>query len=413
MLAIGCCVVLALLSSAGCNQQSGAEAHTRIDAEWHRHALVEGLLAHWLTAAPTASGFMRTAFDRRWVADSAQPGHLTDQARLVYAFIVGWEVTRDPRYLAAATQGADFLLKHFYDPVHGGFFLRVALDGTVLSSVKNTYGHAFALFALSHMARVTGEARYRAAALRTWSEIHTWLRDPQGGFRGEVARDFSSATGKDGYRSQNPVMHLFEALLALHDATQDPVALAGARSVANFVVYRLLVGLPDGGAYIPEWFDANWKPLTTREQGGYIDIGHQMEWSHMLMTAEQRGLGGVYAQTGERLLKFALAKGYDEADGGVFSRLYPDGTLDRDKYSWPQCEALRALLAAASRQNDLWRRYEQTLKLVREQFIDDTHGGWYGKACGKRGGCAEPQVEPYHMTGLHQMALSMATAGAK
>jgi len=404
-------IAFALLA-AGCDKGQGDGK--RIDAEWHRLALVDGLLVRWVEVAPASPGFMRSAFDRRWVAAAEQPGHLTEQARLVYSFAIGYELTRDKRYLDAAQRGADFLLTRFRDPVHGGFFARVAPDGRVVHAAKNTYGHAFTLFALSHMFRVTGDERYRAAALKTWQEIDIWLRNPKGGFRMELPRDFSATGQAQAAASQNPVMHLFEALLALHDATRDPVALAGAKGVADFVVYRLLVGLPDGGAYIPEWYGPDWKPLATREAGGYTDLGHQFEWSHMLRTAENHGLVGIYAQTADRLLKFAIQTGYDEIDGGVFARFYPDGTLQRDKSWWQQCEALRAFLAAtrSGAQPDMWRRYEQTLSLVREQFIDKSSGGWHGTAC-KRGGCSDAQPEPYHMTGMHAMALAMAGESAK
>jgi mannobiose 2-epimerase len=402
-----------LLLAAGCGDRPKPAA--RIDAAWHRLDLVQGLLGHWGSVAPTSSGFMRSAVDRRWVAATRQPGQLTDQARLVYAFTVGFEVTKDPRHLDAAVRGTDFLLKRFRDPVHGGYFLAVAEDGTVVRDAKQTYGHAFALLALSHMARLTGETRYREAALKTWLEIDTWLRDPVGGFRIELPRNFSQAGQAGAVVSQNPVMHLFEALLALHEATQDPAALAGAKGVADFVVYRLLVGTADGGAYVPEWYGADWKPLATRELGGYTDIGHQFEWVHMLRTAEQRGLVGVYGPVADRLLKFAVEKGYDESEGGAFTTMYPDGALARDKNYWQQCEALRAFLAVAASGSggpEAWRRYEQTLSLVRSQFVDTRNGGWFAKAC-KPGDCSDSQVEPYHMAGLHRAALTMAAAGEK
>ena len=396
--------------ASGCDQRPGGSE--RIDAAWHRTALLDGLLVRWVGVAPQGSGAMRSAVDRSWAAAPQQPGYLTEHARLVYAFAIGYELTRDKRFLDASQHGADFLLTRFRDPVHGGFFKRVAADGSVVQA-KNTYGHAFALFALSHMHRVTGDLRYRTAALRTWQEIDTWLRNPNGGFYMELPRDFAKPAQPQG-GSQNPIMHMFEALLALHDATQDPVALAGAKGVAEFVAYKLLVGLPDGGAYIPEWYDAQWQPLPTRDKGGYTDVGHQFEWSHMLRSAEQRGLVGVYAQTAQRLLQFATQVGYDEIDGGAFTAVYPDGAVNRDKHFWQQCEALRAFLAAsaAGGQPETWRRYEQTLGLVREQFIDKTHGGWFPKAC-QRGDCGDAQPEPYHMTGMHAMALAMAAEAAR
>jgi cellobiose epimerase len=405
-------LLLALLG-AGCDTRRDESA--RIDVQWHKSSLVDGLLPRWLAAAPAEAGFLRTSFDRGWKAKPEQPGYLTEHARLVYSLIIGYEVTRDKRYLDAANHSADFLLTHFRDPLHGGFFLRVAPDGKVLYDTKNTYGHAFALLALSHMARVTGEARYRAAALAAWRDIDLWLRDGKGGFFKQLPRDFSkTGTVANEAKTQNPLMHLFEALLALHDATQDPVAMKGAKSLGEFIVYRLLQGQPDDGASIPEWYDSDWKPLPTKEKGGYTDLGHQFEWSHLLWEAEARGLTGVYSLTAERLLNFAVKNGYDEVNGGAYQRLYPDGTVEKDKFWWQQTEAMRAFLMSASigGKNDMWRRYEQTLKLVQEQFIDKASGGWHDKACA-RGGCMGDQVEPYHMTAMHMFAIELAAKQKK
>ena len=385
--------------------------NSRIEASWHKHDLVDNLLVRWLKVSPTDTGFMRTAIDRHWKPLVDQPGYLTEQARLVYAMTVGYEATKDQRYLAAAKKGADLLLTHYRDSIHGGFFLRVGMDGKVISSAKNTYAHAFALLALSSVAGVTGDAKYRKAALQAWQDIDTGLRDANGGFCGERPREFTALNVCAGdAKSQNPLMHLFEALLALDDATHDPMALKGAKDVADFVIYKLLTGAKSGGAYIPEWYDRDWKPLLTREKGGYVDIGHQFEWSHMLLAAEKHGLGGIYAPTAQRLLQFAVETGYDEAAGGVFTKMFPDGTIDRNKFWWQQTEGMRAFLAAASAtgRQDMWRRYEQTMGVVKEQFVDKNNGGWYPRSTMQCGGCPDDQPEPYHMIAMHMMALTMA-----
>lgn len=399
---------------AGCDIIDGP-AGGRIDADWHRRALLEGHLARWLAVAPTANGFFRTAVDRHWTPKAQQPGDLTGQCRLVYAMAIGHELTRDARYLEAAQRGANFLLTHLQDPVHGGFFYSASPEGKPQAEHKNAYGHAFAIFALSHLHRVAPDERWRAAALATWQSVDRGLREPGGGLRNNAPRDFSGVA--TGNRSQNPLMHLFEALLALVDATQDEVARAGATSVGRFAVYQLLQGQGDGSAFIPEWYDDQWKPIAAKDKGGYIDLGHQFEWSHLLRGADRRGLSAIYPQAGERLLAYALKTGYDEIDGGSFNRAFQEGGLDRSKYWWQQAETLRALQAAASAtgKQDLWRRYEQTLGFVREQFIDAERGGWNfasKKQC-NQSGCPQDQLDPYHMTGMHMAALQAAQAARR
>jgi cellobiose epimerase len=399
---------LLMCFAGACDVLPGARRH--IDTAWHRQSLLDDHLSRWLAVAPTASGLFRTSFTRDWKPNGATPSDLTAQSRLVYAMASGYELTQDTRYLDAATLGADFLLEHFRDPVHGGFFQSVGPDGQILSADKHTYGHAFALFALAHMFRIGHAERFRDAALLTWKDIDRGLRDGDGGFRPEAPRDFAPTSGA---RNQNPLMHMFEALLALCDATDDPMAREGAASVGHFAVYRLLQGQADGTGCIPEWYDEHWRPLQTRDVG-YIDIGHQFEWSHLLLGAESRGLQAILSASSERILQYAVKLGYDEFDGGSFNTVDPDGKVHRDKFWWEQCECIRALLAAAvaSGRHDMWRRYEQSVDFVRAQFVDSQNGGWRtgpASVC-ERSDCPNEQPDPYHMTGMHMAALKLAQA---
>lgn len=392
----------AALLLQGCERSSGEF----VNAEWHRKDL-SAHLARWVAVSPTPSGLMQGAFDRSWKAVPGAGNDLTAHSRIVYTLIAGYEATGDKRYEVAARHGADFLLQHFRDPQYGGFYRLVDANGKVLDETKNTYSHAFVVLALAHMGRVTGDERYKKAALSAWHDVRDKLRDRDGGFRHAAGRDFAS--GGDGLHSQNHVMHIFEALLALLDATGDASVMKDAREVGDFVLYKLMVGLPSGAAYIPEWYDEHWKPLTSRDKGGFIDIGHQFEWIHLLRTAEQRGLPPLYADVSERLLRYAVATGYDESDGGVYSRVYPDGEVDRNKYWWPQAEGMRAFLAVGDRP-DMARRYRQTLDLVDAEMLDRANGGWFNGArrtCAA-GHCGNEQPEPYHLVGMDLAALKVA-----
>jgi len=379
------------------------------DAKWHERALVDGHLAHWLAVAPSESGFLRASVTRAWQPREQKATDLVAQSRLIYVLLSGYEVTGDSRYLDAARRGADFLLRYFPDPVRGGLFRIVDAEGRVVRDSKHTYGHAFAIFALAHAYRVTKDERYSGAALATWRVVQANLRDPGGGFRPEVPRDFSD--GASGSRTQNPVMHLFEALLALHGATGDPEALAGARSIGDFVVYRLLHGLPDGGAYIAEWYDAKWEPLP-EDRGGNIDLGHQFEWAFLLNSSEERGLPALYTAVAQRLLDYAIKTGYDEQKGGCFNAAYTDGRVVREKGYWQQSECLRTVMhyAALYGKSDMKRRYEQTLTLIRDEFIDAKNGGWFvmTKSACARQSCPDEQPDAYHMTTMHREALALA-----
>jgi mannobiose 2-epimerase len=393
---------LALLL-AGCDRGGqGGDIAAVANVDWHRKDL-NAHVSRWLAVSPMPSGLMHGMFDREWRPLKEGTGDLTMHSRLVYTMLVGYEATGDARYLEAAKRGADFMLESYRDPVNGGFYQVIDKTGTPVSTHKSSYGHAFALLALAHAGRVTGEPKYKAAALAAWQDIRRGLREPGGGLRGAAPRDFAPAP--PGKHSQNPLMHMFEALLALSDATGDQQVLADTRELGDFVLNQLMVGLPDGGAYIPEWYDEQWKPL--QDSDGFTDVGHQFEWSHLLRSAEKRGLPPVYSGVADRLLKYAVTKGYDEQDGGIFNSISNQGVVDRSKYWWEQAEAMKAFLAVAQRP-EMARRYQETLDLVDKEIIDRDNGGWrFGtKETCSRGGCPARQPDPYHLVGLDWLVLS-------
>lgn len=412
--------VLALLSPltptlaiVGCSDPD-AKARGAINADWHRRDLVDGLLTPWLAHGALPNGGFRPALDHRWRPLPEAEIGLTGQARLVFSMAVGHEVTQEPRFLDAARRGADFMLDSFTDAQYGGFFHTVSQEGQPKSSIKRAYDHACALLALAQTYKVSGDARYRDAAVQAWQQIDAHFSDASGGLHNECSREFLPTAGT---RTQNPLMHMFEALVALHEATGDPQAQAGARRLGDFVSYKLLQGMPESqgsGARIPEWFNENWQALPSKAAGGYIDLGHQFEWSHLL--AGGTALSPLYLQVAERVLAYALAEGYDEVDGGCHKRAFPDPGQkpELDKGWWQQAECLHALIVAAHRsgRSDLWRRYEQTLDLIRNELVDTETAGWRAAdALPCRGGsCRDLQPEPYHMARLHYTALKLAGA---
>ncbi|MDR7270718.1 mannose-6-phosphate isomerase [Pelomonas saccharophila] len=400
--------VLALLAAVAACSDPDARIRNRIDTGWHRDDL-EALLLHWHGHALRPDGSFQLAFDRAWKPQPQPELELTGQARLVYAFAAGHEYIPDAGYLKVARRGADYLLQRFRDPVHGGFFYSVTPEGAPKGTAKRAYGHAFALLALAEVYRIGGDVRYRDAALQAWREIELNFFDPAGGLFNECERDFKPVAGS---RTQNPLMHMFEALLALREATGDKIAENGARRLGDFVVNQLMQGQAEGSAHIPEWYDEAWKPLPTQAAGGYIDLGHQFEWSHLLTTGAV--VSPIYAQVAERVLSYALASGYDDIEGGCGLKAFPDGgKTDTRKGWWQQAECLHGLLVGAKEtaRNDLWRRYEQTQELIKKQLIDAEYGGWRAAdvlPC-KSGGCKDVQPDPYHMVRLHQAALKLAS----
>jgi len=341
-----------------------------VSSNWFQRHLTEEILPRWLEASVTPCGAFLPRLDRKWQPKPEQVLTLVSQSRLIYNFVRGHELTGDAAYIGAAQSGARFLLDAFRDRQHGGWFWSVAPDGAVLDAGKDTYGHAFALFGLSHALRATGAAELREAAHHTWEVLNTRLRDAHGGFVRRTESDFSRpAPG----RSANPVMHLFEALQAMVDV--EPAFLAEAQRVAEFACS--LVRQADG--LLPELYADDWRPLTT-EEGGTIDLGHQFEWAYLLSAGVERGLPADQIATAARLLDGGIRLGIDPADGGVLSNANMEAqTRPGGKGAWQQCEAARALMHfwVVRGKGGVAGRTRRLLEFIRSRLIDSEYGGWY------------------------------------
>lgn len=352
---------------------AGAALHAAgLDRNWFRQALTEEA-AQWRAAAYTPNGFFQPSLDRQWRPASKQTGTLVSQCRQMFVMAAGYEVTRDAAYLEALRKGSDFLLAHFRDTEYGGYFFSTAPDGKVLDDSKDSYGHAFVIFGLSHAARVTGDARYREAALAAWAEMKRHFRDGPVFLKPRLNRDFTQARGVN---SQNPMMHLFEALLALHDATGSREVHRDARALAEAIFTRLF---QDQGGYLPEFYDSEWKP-SPPDKRGHIDLGHQFEWAFLLSHAVEKGFPKQYLKTGGRLLDYGMKIAWDPEAGGVYSRGSYDGVVVKEpKMWWQQAEHLRAVMhyAALRGRADLWPAFDKSLGFVKRNFIDSEYGGWY------------------------------------
>lgn len=377
-------------------------AESALNAAWFRTHLLDEILPRWLQRTPAPGGLFLPQLDREWRPQTPQQATIVSQSRLVFNFAQGCALTGDAACRVAVEAGAQALATTLRDQEHGGWHWSCGPDGAVLDARKDTYGHAFVLFGLAHAFRATGRQEFLRAAEDAWTVINTRLRDPHGGFVQRTAPDFSAPA--EG-RSVNPLMHLFEALLAI--GAVEERFLGEAERLAAFVVP---LAHPQDGL-LPERYTSDWVELPA-DAGGYIDLGHAFEWACLLSAGVEQGLPDSLLAPAGRFLEAGLRLGIDPDDGGARSAASPDG-LPRlgGKVWWPQCEAIRALIhfAAVRGRDDLLPAASRMLDFVRAHFLDPEYGGWYGSLhpdgtpahCGKG---SEWKVD-YHVVGMCMEAI--------
>ncbi len=330
----------------------------------------------WLIHAPTENGFFRTRFNALW---EPLPGNnkvsLVSQSRMIYVLAAGYDLSGDPRYLAAARAGADFMLESMRNRETGGWYRAVDAEGRPVERGVHPYGYSFVVFGLAHAYRVTGDRAYLSAAIDTWrSGVWPGLEEARRSNDQPVsARAVSLPQG--AVWSQNPYMHLFEALLALHEASDMPEVWSDIEAMAAFTEERLIQ--PCG--CLPELYDAETFTPLDDAAGGQVIIGHQVEWASFLRQAVDRGLDQRYAGLAEGLLDFAIAYGVDRDNGALLGQSDQHGVIrNTARWWWAQAELMRATTAFAARERraDLWPIHQAASDYALIHHIDPVHGGW-------------------------------------
>lgn len=240
------------------------------------------------------------------------------------------------------------------------------------------YGQVFAIFGLAHAYRVTRDESLLTAALETCEQVHNHFRDSTGSLQPVLEHDFG---GEAPYRSQNPLMHLVEALLALDEATQS--TQHGQRA-ANWIDFLFDAAFARGDAALPEFYDTHWQPLATppaeSSEEGCIIPGHQFEWAYLLSKGVELGLPDRYLGHARFALDAGLRFGSDSVHGGIVRAVDAAGKVcDDRKVFWQQTEAIRSL--ARFHIHHGIQAYEQPLRasldFYRAHLCDADFGGVY------------------------------------
>lgn len=366
--------------------------------------LRDTLLPFWIERAPDPPHGFLSHFNRHGRPTGATGKTFLMQIRLVYTFAhaarAGYH--RD-RCLELARAGADFVLDHYWDDEHGGWYWIADREGNPTVTNKIGYGQCFAMYALGEYWLATGDPRGREAMERTFAIVSEKMADPvHGGYFEIMERDWRPTPGdrSGGDRKSLDVhMHMMEALTSVYEVTGDPEHRRSLEDVIAILLDKMLD--PEQGTGLMQ-FAPDFTPLPAirfegvawgRDEDPEEDdafpldttsYGHNVELAWLLLRAadtlgiERRRHADVVA----RICDHCLAFGLDEEHGGV----YVDGpaakpTTNRKKQFWQQAEVQIGMLDAYSLLGDekYWHAYENVDDFVFDHMIAwDGGGEWYG-----------------------------------
>ncbi|MGY6768565.1 AGE family epimerase/isomerase [Komagataeibacter sp. NFXK3] len=222
-----------------------------------------------------------------------------------------------------------------------GWVFSLGPDGALADTRRDLYAHAFILYACAWSYRLSGERTWLETARQTVDEITTLFGTPQpGGY-------LDTVPGQDGFRRQNPHMHLLEAFLALAEVGGGEMYLDHARALAVLGMRHFM--LP-GGA-VGELFTPLWQPSAPPGQNR-TEPGHVFEWAWLL--AEYARLAGEGADSpfmhaSARLHAFGMRHGVCPGTLAVCDAVTDHGApLEATTRIWQQTEFIRQLARRAA-----------------------------------------------------------------
>ncbi|MBC7768854.1 MAG: AGE family epimerase/isomerase, partial [Phycisphaerales bacterium] len=241
----------------------------------------------------------------------------------------------------AVEAGARVLLERGLRP-EGGTRHLLAPSGEPADERRDLYDTAFVLFALAEAAQALGnrpDLIEAAETLLRWTEDN-WSHESGGFYEGEIVTTPP--------RRQNPHMHMFEALLALHEATGKREHLGGASSIAD--LFRIKLFDARHGS-LGEYYNDEWYPLEG-EDGEIVEPGHHFEWSWLLHRWNSFG-GGDLSAIAEKLRIHAEIYGVHPQTRAVYDEVFADGRpRTTSSRLWPHTERIKANVVRFERTRD-------------------------------------------------------------
>lgn len=299
-------------------------------------------------------------------ADDKAPRRLLVQARQIYCFAKAAQLGWYPAGRDLALNGFEYMLAKAKSPDgKPGFVTSLAADGSVVSAMRDTYDHAFVLLALATLYQLDRDSQVRFEIASVLEFLDRDLKSQHGGYREGMPTTLP--------RRQNPHMHLFEAMIALFDATHDAVFQNRAGEMFGLFVTHFY----DPKAQIlGEYFEDDWSRILPAS----VEPGHQAEWVWLLKEFE-RITGCPTAKYRSALLTSAM-RYRDARTGCLVDEGDVEGRITKSSgRCWPQTEIAKAWMAQAET-GDAGAADEARSALVRLERYYLRHpvrGGWYDR----------------------------------
>ncbi|WP_069659581.1 AGE family epimerase/isomerase [Arcticibacter eurypsychrophilus] len=343
---------------------------------------LEEILSWWMknTPDPDYGGFLgKIGHDE--VSHPEAPKGAVLNARILWSFAAGYNLTEYPEYLEYAHEAYEYIRAHFVDREQGGVYWTVDFKGNPLDTKKQVYAIAFVIYALSEYYQATKFEEARDLAVELYETLEKHSFDPvRGGYFEAFNRDWTEIadlrlSDKDANekKTMNTHLHVLEAYTNLYRIWKDEGLKKQILSlIADFTRYIID---PESNHLIL-FMDEKWKPKSES-----VSYGHDIEAAWLLLEAaevtEEHALINKMKQ-----YAVAMATAAEQGigpDGGMWYERDPitNHTL-KERHWWVQAEAMVGFFNAwqLSGEDRFLQQSLKTWEFVKLHILDTNQGEW-------------------------------------
>ena len=380
-----------------------------------REMLEDNILSFWLKhGMDWENGGIYTALNRdgsRLDSDKS----VWFQGRALWTFSTSYlELGRKKEYLDAADNLVQFIDKYCFDS-DGRMFFIVSKEGKpVVKRLRYFFSEAFAIMGYAAYSRASGDTIYRDKAFSLFERVD-YMRKTEGVLIPKVNQETEPSISFGG------PMILINVLSELRKAYPEKEEWC-TQYISELISEIEKYFVKDDLKCVLETVAPDGSFMKDHNSGRIINPGHAIEGAWFIMSEGVYRNDSHLIELGKKILDWHWEKGWDREYGGGIIQYrdvlnLPLSEYHQDmKFWWPQCEASIANLLsfAVTKEKKYLEHFEETMKYIKERFVDKEYGEWFGYF--HRDGTLSTPVKgnfykgPFHIPRLYLKMIEIITS---
>ncbi|RDC61473.1 AGE family epimerase/isomerase [Adhaeribacter pallidiroseus] len=344
-------------------------------------AEIRRILNFWVEQAQDErGGFIGQMNSQGQVNPSAPKGSVLN-ARILWSFSAAYRHTQSEQYRQMADRAFNYLLTYFIDQEFGGTYWQVSAAGKPQNTRKQIYGLAFTIYGLSeyYLATQNNQALKVCQELFQWIEKHSYDQ-VQGGYleafsrEGELLEDLRlSEKDRNDPKTMNTHLHILEAYANLYRIWPDKF-LKNQLEKLIWVFLNHIIDRETG--HLKLFLSTNWASTAN-----LVSYGHDIEASWLLEEAAEV-LGNPELLVAVKAVAVQMARATIEGiqpDGSLYHEWNKDTThYDTHREWWVSAEAMVGFLNAygITGEEAFLEKSLHSWQFIQKYILDKHYGEW-------------------------------------